>query len=70
MTHSLLLGYIYLEADDITILNLALGKSLLRLHELNHARLDFLQESNVFSTHTGLWGCQNAPRRVSMAFQA
>lgn len=31
-----------LEADDIAILNLALGKCELRLHQLNHAWFDFL----------------------------
>lgn len=32
-----------LETNDITILNLTLSKSELLLHQLDHARLDFLQ---------------------------
>lgn len=38
----LLVVDIDLEADDIAILNLALGKCELRLHQLNHAWFDFL----------------------------
>jgi hypothetical protein len=34
-----------LETNDISILNLALSKRELLLHELDHAGLDFLQKS-------------------------
>ena len=39
----LLLCHVNLEADNIAVLDLTLRESELRLHELNHARFDFLQ---------------------------
>lgn len=38
----LLLRNIHLEADDVAILDLTLSEGELGLHELNHARFDFL----------------------------
>lgn len=38
----LFLGVIDLEADDISILNLALSKCHFRLHKLDHSRFNFL----------------------------
>lgn len=40
---SLFVVDINLEADNVSILNLALSERQLRLHELNHARFDFLK---------------------------
>ena len=40
----LLLVHVYLETDDIAILNLTLSEGQLGLHELNHARFDFLNQ--------------------------
>ena len=40
--HLLLLVHVDLEADDITVLNLALRERQLGLHELYHAGFDFL----------------------------
>jgi len=49
--HSLFLRVIDLETDDISILNLTLSKSVLLLHELDHARFDFLQKLRVRTKH-------------------
>jgi hypothetical protein len=40
----LFVGKINLEADDITVLDFTLRKGALSLHELNHARFDFLNQ--------------------------
>ena len=42
--HLLLLIHVYLEADDVTILDLTLRKRQLGLHELDHARFNFLDK--------------------------
>ena len=43
-SHLLLLVHVDLEADNITILDLTLSEGQLGLHELNHARFDFLSQ--------------------------
>ena len=43
---SLLFVDIDLEADDVTILDFTLSERELRLHQLNHPRLDFLYETH------------------------
>ena len=40
----LLLIHVNLETDDVAILNLTLSEGQLGLHELNHARFDFLNQ--------------------------
>lgn len=40
--HSLFIGNIDLEADDIAVLNLTLGERALGFHQLDHTRFDFL----------------------------
>jgi len=45
--YSLFLRVLDLETDVISILDLALSKSKLLLHELDHARFDSLQESRM-----------------------
>ena len=42
MHRLLLLVHVDLEADDVAVLDLALGECELWFHELNHTRLDFL----------------------------
>lgn len=39
----LLVWKVYLETDDIAVLDFTLSEGTLNLHEFNHARLDFLQ---------------------------
>ena len=43
-----------MEADDITILNLALSKRLLGLHRLDHARFNFLQARGISFSHDSI----------------
>jgi hypothetical protein len=49
---SLLLTELDLEADDVAVLDLALSKRELRLHQLDHARFDFLQQKISATEHT------------------
>jgi hypothetical protein len=55
-----------LETNDISILNLALSKRELLLHELDHARLDFLQMSKSEKRLPSDSAC--APQRASEGY--
>ena len=47
------IGDLNLEADDITILDSALGEGVLRLHEFDHVGLDFLGMDAKSKHHVG-----------------
>ena len=47
------IGDVNLEADDISVLNFALGEGVLRLHKLNHPRFDFLGRDDKLACHVG-----------------
>ena len=61
--NSLLLTDVNLEADNVAILDLALGEGKLRLHELDHARFDFL---HTVSPTIPFMATIRIPRRASM----
>ena len=61
--HLLLLVHVDLEADNVAILDLALGEGKLRLHELDHARFDFL---HTVSPTIPFMATIRIPRRASM----
>jgi len=48
-----LIGDVNLEADDISVLDIALREDLLRVHELNQAGFDFLRKDDVSARHIG-----------------
>ena len=46
-----LIGNINLEADDVSVLDFTLGEGVLRLHELDHTRFDFLGKGYQLARH-------------------